>query len=267
MSKVHQALKKAEMERIMRKDALSLPEIEEKTTIIENIAKNSFDEHLVALLNPKSIAAEQYRKLRTRILQFPDFAPKTILITSSTPQEGKTLTAANLATVIAQGIDQHVLLVDGDLRCPMINRLFGLKPRYGLTDYLTRDIDLSQVLEETGVPKLKILSSGSPSDKPSELIASKKMRNLVQELKSRYEDRYIIIDSSPLAVTNEPDILADQVDGIIFVVRAGKTPKEVIRKTLDVLSNRNILGIVFNDFEFSLKRVNYDYYGYYRYGY
>ena len=253
----------------MGDDVLSLPNRDNKSLDPGSVHQESLlEELLVSLLDPKSIAAEQYRRLRTKILQFhlPDSALRTILVTSSASEEGKTLTAANLAVTIAHGIDQHVLLVDCDLRHPSIHKFFGLVPQFGLSDYLAGDIDLSQILLETRIPKLKLLPAGSHSDRPSELIASRKMRDLVQELKSRYEDRYIILDSSPISVTDEPDILAEQVDGTIIVVRAGKTPKEVVQKTLDALSGRNILGIVFNDLEFALKRVNYDYYGYYRYG-
>ena len=256
MSRVHQALKKAEMAREKDKDIVNLPE--------KIFTKSSFDEHLVSFFDTKSIAAEQYRKLRTRILQFPDFAPRTILITSATSEEGKSLTAANLAITISQGVDEHVLLIDSDLRRPTIPGLFGLNPQCGLADYLTGDTDLSKILIETGIPKLKLLPAGSFSERPSELIASNKMKSLVNELKTRYEDRYIIIDSSPVMVTDEPDILADQVDGIILVIRAGSTPREAIEKTLDSLSGKNIIGVVFNANEITLKRA---YYGYYQYRY
>ena len=254
MSKVHQALKKAERERMI--SGIDMDDID-----FQDISdRSSFDEHLVSFLAPKSAAAEQYRKLRTRISHFLDSRLRTILITSSTSQEGKSLTAANLAITIAQGIDQHVLLVDGDLRQPSLPKFFGLYPRYGLTDYLTGNIDLSQILFDTGIPKLKLLPSGSPSDRSSELIASNKMRNLIQELKSRYEDRYIIIDSTPIIGTDEPDILTKQVDGVILVVKAGKTPKEIIESTLSALNVDNVLGIVFNGLEYAVKRVNYGYY-------
>jgi len=265
VSKILQALQKAEKE--SKNNIISLPVVLKKCEDVPEVPevpyKNFLDERLVSILDPKSAAAEQYKKIRTRILQFPDFAPKTILITSSTPQEGKSTTAANLAITIAQGFDEHVLLLDCDLRRPSLERFFGLDSWYGLTDYMMGDIDLPGIIRDTCVSKLKILSSGSPSYKPSEVISSRKMKDLIQELKSRYDDRYIIIDSSPVAASDEPDILAKQVDGIILVVRAGKTPREVIEATLKSLEGRNILGIVFNDLEFSLKRVKYSYYGYY----
>ncbi|MDY6854853.1 MAG: polysaccharide biosynthesis tyrosine autokinase [Thermodesulfobacteriota bacterium] len=268
MSKVYQALKKAEKESIIDKGILSLCDKEEKPMgILSTPNISSFDQHLVSLLDANSIAAEQYRKLRTRILQFSASSLKTVLITSSTSQEGKSITAANLAITIAQGVDQHVLLVDGDLRQPSIHKLFGLDTNYGLTDYLTENIDIAKVIVNSGIPKLKLLLSGSFSNKPSELIASKKMKDLIQELKSRYDDRYIIIDSTPVTATDEPDILAEQVDGIIMVVRAGKTSREVIERALSALNAENILGVVFNRVEFATKRLSYgSYYGYYPYG-
>jgi capsular exopolysaccharide synthesis family protein len=135
-----------------------------------------------------------------------------------------------------------------------------------LTDYLTEDIDISRVIVDSGIPKLKLLPSGSSSNKPSELIASKKMRDLIEELKSRYKDRYIIIDSTPVGATDEPDILARLVDGVIMVVRAGKTPREVIERALSALNAENLIGIVFNGIESAIKRLSYGrYYGYYPY--
>ena len=268
MSKVYQALKRAERESTIDKGILPSSDRGEKPMeILSTPNISSFDQHLVSLLDTKSIAAEQYRKLRTRILQFPDSALKTVLVTSATSQEGKSLTAANLAITIAQGIEQHVVLVDGDLRQPSIHKLFGLDTNYGLTDYLTENIDLSKVIVDSGIPKLKLLPAGSFSNKPSELIASKKMKALIQELKSRYDDRYIIIDSTPISATDEPDILAGQVDGIIMVVRAGKTSREIIERALGALNAENILGIVFNGVDFAIKRLSYgSYYGYYPYG-
>ena len=252
MSKVYQALKKAERERMV-------DGVVKKENGKNNIT-SSFDQHLIAYMDPRSISAEQFKKLRTKILQYSDSDLKSILITSSIAQEGKSLTAVNLAITIAQGVDESVLLVDADFRKPSIEKLLGINSTSGLSDYLREDVDISNFLLETGIPKLKFIPAGTPTDRPSELLASKKMKNLLKELKSSYEDRYIILDSAPIMPTDEPDILANQVDGVIIVVKFGKTPKEVIKKTLGSLSGVNILGIVFNGVEFTTKRHQYYYY-------
>ena len=237
------------------------PEVKEYPT-----EKSSLDEHLVTLLDPKSFVAEQFRKLRTSIMEHSNSnPPRCILITSSVLGEGKTITAANLAVSIAQGIHEHVLLIDADLRRPTLHKQLGLNPTPGLSDYLTGDIELSHLLVKTSVPKLTFLPAGQVSDKPSELFSSNKMRNLIEEMRSRYENRYIVIDSTPIMSTSEPDILSRQVDGVIFIVRAGKTPREVIQRSLLNLDKKKILGIVFNDVELQTAGYPYSYYRYYSY--
>ena len=266
MSKIHQALKKAEKEKkpdpVIHQDKLP----NEKKYHFEDFYSkdSSINQHLVALSKPKSSAAEQYRKLRTTILQTSDSNPnKCILVTSSVLGEGKTITAVNLAVSIALGVDEHVLLIDADLRRPYLHNYFGLKPAAGLSTYLTKEIELSDLLIKTSVPKLTFLPSGPVSDKPSELFYADKMRSLIKEVRSRYTDRYIIIDSTPMMSTSESDILSGQVDGILFVVRSGKVPRKVIKRSILNLEKKNIIGVVFNDIKYNPAGYYYSYYKYY----
>lgn len=263
MSRVHQALKKAEREKMgggISHEEHSV-EVEEHSP-----EESSIDQRLVALLDPGSSAAEQFRKLRTSILEHSNSnPPRCILITSSVPGEGKTVTAVNLAISLARGVDEHVLLIDADLRRPGLHKCLGLNPGSGLSDYLTDNIELSDLLIKTAIPKLTFLPAGPVSDKASELFFSDKMRNLIEEARSRYEDRYIIIDSTPAMGTSEPDILSRQVDGVIFVIKAGKTPREVIKRSLLSLDKEKILGVVFNDVDFRTTGYHYGYYRYYSY--
>lgn len=263
MSRVYQALKKAERERMEAEVTGQRESPEVKKHFPGNL---SIDQHLVTLLNPKSSATEQFRKLRTSIMEHSDSnPPRCILITSSVSGEGKTVTAVNLAISLAQGVHEHVLLMDADLRKPVLHKCLGLNPVSGLSDYLTSDIELSDILVKTPVPKLTLLPAGPASDKPSELFSSVKMRNLIMEVRSRYEDRYIIIDSTPIMATSEPDILSRQVDGVILVVKAGKTPREVIQRSLLNLDRNKILGVVFNDVDFPTSGYRYGYHPYYSY--
>ncbi|MEA2109600.1 MAG: polysaccharide biosynthesis tyrosine autokinase [Pseudomonadota bacterium] len=206
------------------------------------------DEHLVSLTEPFSLASEQVKKLRTKIiLSAPQRLPnKTILVTSAVPREGKTTIAVNLALSLAQGLDEYVLLVDCDFRKPEISKYLGMEFNRGLSNYLTSDIDLSSVLVKTDLSRLTILPMGIAPAKPSELLASDRMKHLIGDLQSRYQDRYIIFDTTSLMSTTEADILANQVDGIIIVVRYGETDREVVKQALKNIDREKIIGIVFN---------------------
>ncbi len=238
----------------------------------EEIAFPDFDEKLVAYREPGSVVSEQFRKLRTQLLtlNLPG-QPKTIMVTSASEGEGKTLVSTNLATILAHDLHSHALLVDADLRNPALSRWFGLHNGRGLSDYLTGNAEIPDLLLKTKIAKLSILSSGTTRDNPVELIGSKRMEALVNELRSRYNDRYIIFDSSPLLATTEPSVLTKLVDGIILVVRAGTTPRESVKQALTTIDPAKVLGFVLNDLELRSRDLNARYFGtsryYYRYGY
>jgi exopolysaccharide/PEP-CTERM locus tyrosine autokinase len=238
----------------------------------EEVIFPEFDHKLVAYREPGSIVSEQFRKLRTQLLtlNLPN-QPKTIMVTSASEGEGKTLVSTNLATILAHDLQSHALLVDADLRNPALSRWFGLHNGRGLSDYLTGGAEIPELLLKTKIAKLSILSSGTTRDNPVELIGSKRMGSLIDELRSRYSDRYIIFDSSPLLATTEPSVLTKLVDGIILVVRAGSTPRETVKQALTTIDPSKILGVVLNDLELQSKTLTARYFGtsryYYRYGY
>jgi len=238
----------------------------------DEIVFPDFDEKLVAYREPGSVVSEQFRKLRTQLLtlNLPG-QPKTIMVTSASEGEGKTLVSTNLATILAHDLQSYALLVDADLRNPALSRWFGLHNGSGLSDYLTGNAEIPDLLLKTKIAKLSILSSGTTRDNPVELIGSRRMEALVNELKSRYSDRYIIFDSSPLLATTEPSVLTKLVDGIILVVRAGSTPRESVKQALTSIDPSKVLGVVLNDLELRSKDLNARYFGtsryYYRYGY
>lgn len=219
-----------------------------KTTQKIDLNPALLDEHLVSLTEPFSLASEQIKKLRTKIiLSAPERLPnKTILVTSAVPREGKTTIAVNLALSLAQGLDEYVLLVDCDFRKPEISKYLGMEFNRGLSNYLTSDMDLSSVLVKTDLSRLTILPMGIAPAKPSELLASDRMKHLIEDLQSRYQDRYIIFDTTSLMSTTEADILASQVDGIVIVVRYGETDREVVKQALKNIDREKVVGIVFN---------------------
>jgi protein-tyrosine kinase len=221
-----------------------------------------YDQRLAPFFQPGSLAAEQFRKLRTHLLRLRvSHPPRTILVTSALDGEGKTLVATNLAAGIAYDLHSFALLVDCDLRNPRLGHWFGLPDAKGLSEYLTGAGEIPELLMKTEVDKLSILPGGSPLKNPTELIASKKMENLVQELKSRYNDRYIIFDSTPLLATSEPELLSRLVDGVLIVIRAGTTPRETIQQGIASLEKGKILGFVLNDLQFKSSGLASRYFG------
>jgi len=224
----------------------------------------AIDRNLVALHDPHSFEAEQFKILRTNIL-FPlaGNTPRSILLTSTAPGEGKTFSAANLAISIALNINRYVLLIDADLRRPQMHTRFGFPAVPGLSNYLAEGRPLSTLLLHTKVEKLTLLPAGPPPDNPSELISSERMANLLTEVTARYPDRLIVIDAPPPAMAAETGVLARQVDGILVVVRYGGTRREALADLVNRLGEKKILGSIVNRVETTDSR----YYGYKYAGY
>jgi protein-tyrosine kinase len=212
------------------------------------------------------VAAEQFRKLRTTIIRSNSLnSTRTILVTSAIQGEGKSFVARNLAIGFAHDLNLHALLVDCDLRNPSQAPKFGIQGGRGISDYLLGKGDIAGLLIKTQMEKLGLLTSGGFQGNPTELLASRRMETLVQELKSRYSDRYVIFDSTPLLATSESEVLARLVDGIIVVVRAGKTPRETVEQAVSLLGKDKILGFVLNDIEFKSSGLFMRYFGSNRY--
>lgn len=218
---------------------------------------------LVALLKPHSLEAEQFRLLKNNIL-FPESGdpPRSIMITSPSPCEGKSFVAANLAVSIARSIDEYVLLMDCDLRSPSLHTMLGIPDVPGLSDHLARAVPLPELLRKTWIGKLTLLPAGPAPPNPSELLSSEQMRNLLHEVKTRYPDRYVIIDTPPPNLTSETNAIARVVDGIVIVIRYGKTSRKQVETLIDIYGRKKILG-VFKNFSKSpvLSRYPYSHYG------
>jgi exopolysaccharide/PEP-CTERM locus tyrosine autokinase len=203
--------------------------------------------NLVAEFSAKSYAAEQFRMLRTNLL-FPanGKSPRCILVTSALPDEGKSFVSANLAITFAQNIDKHVLLVDCDMRKPTVHTLFGYASAPGLSDHLAHRRPLEDLILKTTYERLRILPGGPPPPNPAELLSSNRMADLIDEIRYRYDDRYIIIDSPPPQLTAETSAMARLVDGILLVIRSGRTKRELIEDVVDKLGKDKIVGIIAN---------------------
>lgn len=220
------------------------------------------DPLLVAALAPTSLAAEQYRSLRTRLQRAESGrALRAIAVTSPAKGDGKSLTAANLALTMAQEFQQRVLLVDADLRRPSVHQLFGLAEGPGLADVLMKAAELEHALVTLPDHHLTILPAGVPPAHPAELLGSATMRRLLDALRSRF-DR-VLIDVPPVAPLADLHVLAPMVDGLLMIVRAGVTPKPAIERALSGLDPSKVLGLVLNETGTDgSEAYNYEGYGY-----
>ncbi len=232
--------------------AAAAPRPEARTAGIEEKASPAPDEcrldsDLISLCAPDSPESELFRILRSKVL-FPreGHAPRSIMVTSAMSGEGKSFIAANLAVNLAKNIDQHVLLIDCDLREPSVHRKFGFDRAKGLSEYLTNGTALKPLLLKTGVDKLTLLPAGSPPENPAEILSSAKMASLMDELLARYDDRYIIIDAPPPLMVPDTSALVKKVDGILLVVQFGKTDFDTVEELIEEVGRDKIIGAVIN---------------------
>jgi capsular exopolysaccharide synthesis family protein len=201
---------------------------------------------LVAGLAPKSLAAEQYRQLRTRLSHAEGASNlRTVLITSPQKGEGKSVTSANLALTMAQELQRRVIIVEADLRKPSLQQLFGLPAGPGLSEYLAGSADLKEVMRFLPDHNLTVIHAGSSPMNPAELLGSTAMRRLLDQLRTRF-DR-VILDTPPVLPLADVAVLAPLVDGTLLVVRAGVTPKPAIENALRAFDSSRLLGVVLNE--------------------
>jgi capsular exopolysaccharide synthesis family protein len=204
------------------------------------------DPMLVAGLATKSLAAEQYRALRTRLVQAErGGALRIVLVTSPQKGEGKSVTAANLALTMAQELGRRVVIVEADLRKPSLQHLFGLPPGPGLADYLSGAAELKDAMKFLPDHNLTVLPAGATPPNPAELLGSTAMRRVLDHLRTRF-DR-VILDTPPVLPLADVAILAPVVDGALMVIRAGYTPKPAIENALRAFDASRLIGVVLNE--------------------
>jgi capsular exopolysaccharide synthesis family protein len=191
---------------------------------------------------------ERFRTLRSRLYKIASSRKlQRVLITSGVAAEGKTFVASNLAQSIVQQPELRVLLVDADLRSPRLNLLFGAPNCPGLSDYLRGDADEYGVIQKGTKENLFLIPSGSLVSNPSELLLSERMKHLLDLVTPNFD--WIIIDSPPSLPVHDANILADLVDGVLFVIRAGSTDAEIAERTAAEFQGKNLLGVVLNQVE------------------
>jgi polysaccharide biosynthesis transport protein len=217
---------------------------------------------LVSQSRPQSQMAESYRALRTSLLLTSSGAPpKTILVTSALPQEGKSTTSINCAIVLAQK-DSRVLLIDADLRRPSIHKTLGLGPKIGLSDVLTGNATLQQAIVRSPIaPSLFILAAGTPPPNPAELLASSHMRDVLSTLREQYD--HVVIDTPPTLSVTDAVVMSTSADAVVLVIRSGQTTKQALRRSRELLGrvNARVSGVLLNAVDLRSP----DYYYYYEY--
>jgi succinoglycan biosynthesis transport protein ExoP len=225
---------------------------------------------LVTQSRPRSQMAESYRALRTSLLlTFAGGPPKVILITSALPEEGKTTTSVNSAIVLAQK-GTRVLLIDADLRRPSIHKTLGMGPKIGLSNVLTGNATLQQaIIPSTILPDLFILPAGTPPPNPAELLASNKMKNVLEELRKQYD--HIVVDTPPTLSVTDAVVMSTSADAVVLVIRSGHTTKPALRRARDILLqvNARVCGVLVNAVDLNSPDYyyHYEYQGKYGHGY
>lgn len=206
------------------------------------------NERLVSLWTPNSPQAKRIDILRSQLLYpFHGEPPRTILVTSAAPREGKSLLISNLAISFARGLQQFVMVIDCQLMEPRIHELLGVPLRPGLSDYLEGKATVPEIMHWTQVERLSVIPAGSPSHLSAELLATDRMGALMEELRARYKDRYMLLDTPSVQAFDDPAVIARQVEGIVFMVQSGTTDREEVMRALARLPEEKLVGIVLND--------------------
>jgi len=260
VSKIQKALEKAKTQQ----QAPSPAQARRTPYVVRPVQGGRVDAHVVAYHHPHSHLTESFRRLKAMIRSIEgDRKLRTVTFTSAGKGEGKTTVALNLAIAMCQDFDTRVAIVDADLRRPRIHSLLGVAPRRGLSDVLSGGSVLEDVMITNSVPRLTIVPGGRSSRTPGELLASPRMRQLVEELKSRFD--FVIFDTPPVLTVSDAIVLGPMTDGVVVVIQAGKARKSLVARAVELLHNSRILGFVLNRGDLVLSHYGYRYYdrGYY----
>ncbi len=221
-----------------------------------------YSNYPLVALEKDTPASEQYKILREQIKRLRSESGIQVLsVTSPVKRDGKTTVAVNLAATLALDYEEKVLLIDADLRAPTVHRYYNLNLSPGLADYLgsNSNAGVKGMVQDTFLPSLKVLSAGKPTSFSSELLAKEKMKHVMDEIRSEYPGYQIVVDTPPVLSTPDPMVLAQRVDGILLVIRAGKTPRDYLVKAIQSLNSNKVMGIVLNGAEMGISSKYYYY--------
>lgn len=227
---------------------------------------HDINQELATLHSPKSAASESYRGIRTNVLfSATESPPQVILISSAGPREGKTITTANLAITMAQA-GSKVVILDCDMRRPKMHKMFGTSEDHGISNVLVGGKDVHGATVPTKIPNLDLIPCGPVPPNPSEMLGSSRMTSLLDELRKQYA--HVFIDSPPCTAVTDAVVLSKAVDGVVLVIRASDTAREIVKNGLAQFEavGAHILGAVLNGVDVGRDKYYY-YYQYYHYYY
>lgn len=252
MSRIEEALEKAALLRSEPGPALSdkknVPQVHIPPPVISP-GITLTNQLLVTVTGPHTQASEEYSKLKSVIVKLTQKGSflNMLMVTSSVGGEGKSITSINLALSLAQEFDHTVLLVDADIRKPTIHSYLGIEKSVGLTDCLLDGVDIRDALVRTGLGKLSFLSAGRDVSNPTEVFTSRRLKDFFLEMKNRYHDRYIIIDTPPVLPIAGTRLLSAIVDGVVLVAKEGHVTLKHIEETIESIKGTPLLGVVYNE--------------------
>lgn len=260
MGKITEALRKAAEERLERIDKISRIR-EHKELIIKKIGDSRVDPCVVTYFDPKAMITEQYKILRTNVFSNTARRPlKTLAVTSSVHSEGKTVTALNLAMVIAQSTQKpNVLLIDTDMRRGRVAKYLGVDQKIGLTEILMDKADPSEALFHLDMENLAFIACGAVAENPVELLGSERMKQFLADMKAQFD--YILLDTPPIISVTDSGLVGVLADGILMVIQAGRTQRGIVRRATELLeqSHSKIIGHVLTNIEYHLPEYIYRY--------
>jgi capsular exopolysaccharide synthesis family protein len=204
---------------------------------------------------------EEFRTLRSRLYQLRErLSLKKLLVTSSLPKEGKSFVAANLAQVLVKQHGRRVLLIDGDLRAPKLHRVLGTTDEPGLSDYLLGERDEFAVIHRSPMDNLFFIPTGKRVSNPAELVANGRLKFFMSRVEVLFD--WIVVDSSPVVTVSDPSLLSNFCDGVLLVVRSTVTPFDAARKARAEFGDKQLLGVVLNGVDSNALRYSRYYYSY-----
>lgn len=260
MGKLTEALKKAADERLERIEKINRTRARDRM-VIRKMGNSKVDPRIISYFDSKALITEQYKILRTNILSLNKTKPhKVFVLTSSIHNEGKTITALNLAITLAHSTQKpKVILIDADMRRGRVVKYLGIQHQVGLSEILSGKAEMQDALFHIDIENLTIMSAGAVPENPAELLASDKMKSFILDLRREYD--FVIIDTPPIIPVTDSGILGAEADGVLMVIQAGRTQRGIVRRATELLHqcHAKILGYVLTNIEYHLPEYIYRY--------
>lgn len=260
MGKITDALKKAADQRMEHIEKVNRIK-KHDAFVVQKMQDSRVDPRIIVYFDPKAAVSEQYKILRTNILSLDKKnPPRVLMVTSSTHSEGKTITSLNLAMAIIQSKSTHkVLVIDADLRRGRIAKYLGVKQEQGLSELLSGEAELKDVIFNIDVPNISFISAGRVPPHPVELLESRSMTDLIASARKMFD--MVIIDTPPVISVTDAGIIGPMTDGVLMVVQAGRVQRGIVRHAEELLyqSHTRMLGHVLTNIEYHLPEYVYRY--------